>query len=45
MIEKHTQYQVDHHQTKTFKDEFIQMMVTYGIEYDPRLVFEEEHYG
>jgi len=45
MVQKYIQNQEQHHQTKTFKDEFIQMLVAHGIEYDPRFVFEEEHHG
>ncbi|MBI2480576.1 MAG: IS200/IS605 family transposase [Planctomycetia bacterium] len=37
--------QEQHHRTKTFVDEFLAMLVAHGISYDPKFVFEEEHYG
>jgi REP element-mobilizing transposase RayT len=44
-VQSYIQNQEQHHQKKTFQDEFIQILVAHGIEYDPKFVFEEEHHG
>ena len=44
-VQSYIQNQEQHHQKKTFQDEFIQILVSHGIEYDPKFVFEEEHHG
>jgi len=44
-VKRYIQKQPQHHQSKSFRDEFIQILVAHGIEYDPQFVFEEEHHG
>ena len=44
-VRKYIQSQAEHHHKKTFEEEFVQILKTHGIEYDPKYVFEEEHYG
>ena len=44
-VRSYIQTQEQHHQKKSFEDEFIQILVAHGIEYDPKFVFEEEHHG
>ena len=44
-LRAYIQNQKQHHAKKTYKDEFLAILVAHGIEYDPKLVFEDEHYG
>jgi REP element-mobilizing transposase RayT len=44
-LRRYIQTQEQHHQTKSFQDEFIQILVAHEIEYDPKFVFEQEHHG
>ena len=44
-VRRYIQTQEQHHQTKSFQEEFVQLLVAHGIEYDPKFVFEEEHHG
>ena len=44
-LRAYIQNQKQHHAKKTYKDEFLAILVAHGIEYDPKFVFEEEHYG
>jgi REP element-mobilizing transposase RayT len=44
-VQNYIQNQEQHHQKRSFQDEFIQILVAHGIEYDPKFVFEEEHHG
>ena len=37
--------QKEHHKTRTYKEEFLSILVRHGIDYDPKYVFEEEYYG
>jgi len=34
-----------HHRKRTFQDEFLAMLRAHNIEFDPKYVFEDEHYG
>lgn len=45
VVRTYIQNQERHHQTKLFKDEYLQILAAHEIEYDPRFVFEEEHHG
>jgi REP element-mobilizing transposase RayT len=45
IVEKYIENQEQHHQKKSFQDEFLQLLVSHGIDYDPRYVFEQEHHG
>jgi REP element-mobilizing transposase RayT len=44
-VRSYIQTQEQHHQKKSFKDEFKQILAAHGIEYDAKFVFDEEHYG
>jgi len=44
-LRAYIQNQKQHHANRSFKDEFIAILVAHGIEYDPKFVFEDEHYG
>lgn len=45
IVRKYIQNQAEHHRKKSFMEEFIQILKSHQIQYDPRFVFEEEHYG
>lgn len=40
-VVKYIIHQKEHHQTKTFRDEYLSMLKAYGIEYDERYLFHE----
>jgi REP element-mobilizing transposase RayT len=40
VVAKYIQNQVEHHQVKTFKDEFLALLKAHHIEYDERYVFD-----
>jgi len=44
-VREYIQKQEQHHAKKSFRDEYLAMLVVHGISYDPKFVFEEEHYG
>ncbi len=45
LVRTYIQNQRRHHQEKTFADEFLAILDAHGIAYDPKFVFEREHYG
>ena len=45
LVQRYIQNQEDHHRTRTFEEEFLEILNRHNIEYDPRYVFETEHTG
>ena len=45
VISKYIQNQHVHNLKRTFKEEFLKILGAHQIEYDPRYVFEDEHFG
>ena len=41
-VESYIENQREHHQKRTFQEEFLLLLKKHGIEYDPQYVFEEE---
>ena len=41
-IEAYVSNQREHHQTRTFQEEFLLLLKKHNIEFDPRYVFEQE---
>ncbi len=44
-VRRYIQNQLTHHQTQTFKEEFIAILERHGVQFDSRFVFETEHVG
>ena len=44
-VRHYIQNQREHHQTKTFKEEYIQFLQLHDIAFEHRYLFETEHYG
>ena len=44
-VTNYIQNQREHHQKRSFKDEFLAILVAHNVKYDPRFVFEDEHHG
>jgi REP element-mobilizing transposase RayT len=44
-VRHYIQQQEEHHQKRSFKDEFLAFLKRHDIDYDPRYVFEMEHVG
>jgi REP element-mobilizing transposase RayT len=44
-VRRYIQRQREHHKSVTFRDEFLAMLERHNITYDPRYVFETEHFG
>ena len=44
-VRHYIQIQREHHQTKTFKEEYIQFLQLHDIAFEHRYLFETEHYG
>ena len=42
-VRRYIQYQEEHHRKRTFKDEFRELLIRHGIEFDEKYLFEEEH--
>ena len=42
-LRRYIQNQLRHHQQKTFREEFLELLRKHNIEFDERFVFEEEH--
>jgi len=40
MVVKYIQNQEKHHARKTFKDEYLEMLIKFNVEYDKRYVFD-----
>jgi len=38
-VAKHIEEQESHHRKRTFQEEFIELLVKHGIDYDPKYVF------
>ena len=45
VVSKYIQHQRQHHQKRTFKEEFLEILRSHQIDYDPKYVFEDEHFG
>jgi REP-associated tyrosine transposase len=45
IVREYIRKQEQHHAVKSFKDEFLAILVAHGISYDPKFVFETEHCG
>ena len=44
-VKTYIQNQREHHRTKSFKEEFIELLKRHNIEYDEKYLFEAEHTG
>jgi len=44
-LQTYIRNQRQHHQKRSFEDEFLAILANHDIEYDPKFVFEKEHYG
>ena len=45
LVTRYIQTQEQHQRKKTFTEEFLEILVAHGIDYDPNFVFEHEHHG
>ena len=45
VVRQYIQRQPIHHQRRSFRDEFLELLTRHNIEFDPKYVFEEEHLG
>ena len=44
-VRSYVQNQKEHHATKTFRDEFVELLRRHDIEFEMKFVFEDEHVG
>jgi len=44
-VRRYIQQQEEHHRKQSFKDEFLAFLKRHNIDYDPKYVFETEHFG
>lgn len=45
VVREYIRNQIEHHRTKTFEEEFVELLKRHGVEFDMKYMFEMEHHG
>ena len=45
IVRRYVRNQGEHHRTRTFKEEYLEMLKRHGIDFDLKYVFDEAHVG
>jgi REP element-mobilizing transposase RayT len=45
LVRQYIQNQREHHRTKSFEEEYVELLKRHGIEFELRWLFEDEHHG